>query len=227
MSTDLSDQIRELMERGVRPVSMADVRGRAPARVTPLRRVAARSGRGRGPLILAAAVAVAACLALAVTVLIPGGTGPGGPPARLAAWTVVKQPGGSVMVTLHQVRDPAPLQRTLRADGIPARVVFAKNTDPGSPIPGCHVYPIGGAGGTPLSVWGKVFFGPHTKVANGDFWIYPSAIPPGMGVVVSMVVGRFRLTLNPGGHVLGGGSRYSVTAVGLYLVKASPRCTGS
>jgi hypothetical protein len=48
-----------------------------------------------------------------------------------------------------------------------------------------------------------------------------------MGVVVSMVVGRFRLTLNPGGHVLGGGSRYSVTAVGLYLVKASPRCTGS
>lgn len=227
MSTDLSDQIRELMERGVRPVSMADLQERAPVRVTLLRRAAARSGRSRGRLILAGAVAAAVCLALAVAVLMPGGSGYGAGPARLTAWMVVKQPGGSVMVTLRQVRDPGRLQHTLRADGLPAHVVFAKNTDPGSPIPGCDVYPIGGAGGTPLSVWGKVFFGPHKKVTTGDFWIYPSAIPRGMGVVVSMVVGRFKLTLHPGGHVLAGGSKYSVTAVGLYLVKASPRCTGS
>lgn len=227
MSTDLSDQIRDLMERGVRPLSMADVQERAPVRVTPLRRAAARSGPSRGRLILAGAVTVAACLVLAVAVFIPGGAGKGAGPSRLAAWTVVKEPGGSVMVTLHQVRDPARLQHTLRADGIAAHVLFAENADSGAHIPGCHVYPIGGAGGTPLSVWGKVFFGPHTKVTNGDFWIYPSAIPRGLGVAVSMVVGRYKLTINPGGHVLGGGSKYSVTAVGLYLVKASRRCTGS
>src|SRR5262249_61118494 len=49
MSTDLSDQIHELMERGVRPVSMADIESRAPARGTALRTTAYRSaGPGRG-----------------------------------------------------------------------------------------------------------------------------------------------------------------------------------
>jgi hypothetical protein len=44
MSTDLSDQIHELMERGLRPVSMADIESRAPARVTAPRRAAYRPG---------------------------------------------------------------------------------------------------------------------------------------------------------------------------------------
>jgi hypothetical protein len=44
MSTNLSEQIHELMERGVRPVAMADIESRAPARVTALRKAADRRG---------------------------------------------------------------------------------------------------------------------------------------------------------------------------------------
>jgi hypothetical protein len=72
MRTDLGDQIHELMERGLRPVSMADIENRSPARVTAVRSAVARLGLGRGRLILAGAVGIAACVALAVTALLPG-----------------------------------------------------------------------------------------------------------------------------------------------------------
>ena len=35
---------------------------------------------------------------------------------QLTAWTVVKQPGGNIKVTIHELRDPAGVQRRLRAD---------------------------------------------------------------------------------------------------------------
>ena len=72
MRTDLGDQIHELMERGLRLVSMADIENRSPARVRALRSAVARSGLGRGRLILAGAAGIAACVALAVTALLPG-----------------------------------------------------------------------------------------------------------------------------------------------------------
>jgi len=72
MRTDLGDQIHELMERGLRTVSMADIENRSPARVTAVRSAVARLGLGRGRLILAGAVGIAACVALAVTALLPG-----------------------------------------------------------------------------------------------------------------------------------------------------------
>lgn len=78
MRADLGDQIHELMERGLRPVSMADIEARPPARVTVMRRAVARSGPGRGRLILAGTAGIAACVVLAVTALIPGsGSGSG------------------------------------------------------------------------------------------------------------------------------------------------------
>ncbi|MGA8458316.1 MAG: hypothetical protein WB800_23130, partial [Streptosporangiaceae bacterium] len=76
MSTDLSDQIHELMERGVRPVSMADIERRAPVRVSALpgRPRPVRRGRvltrrlGWPQLAVGAAAAVtAAAVTLAVT----------------------------------------------------------------------------------------------------------------------------------------------------------------
>jgi hypothetical protein len=85
MSTDLSDQIHELMERGVRPVSMADIERRASARVTALpgRRRPVRPGGvvtrwlGWPQLAVGAAAAVtAAAVTLAVTL--------GGSPGRTA-----------------------------------------------------------------------------------------------------------------------------------------------
>ena len=85
MSTDLSDQIHELMERGVRPVSMADIERRAPVRVSALpgRPRPVRRGRvltrrlGWPQLAVGAAAAVtAAAVTLAVTLGgSPGRTG--------------------------------------------------------------------------------------------------------------------------------------------------------
>jgi hypothetical protein len=229
MRTDLGEQIHELMERGLRPVSMAEIESRSPVRATRLRRAVTWSGLGHGRLILAGAAGLAACAALAVAVLLPGngtGTGAGTGPGRLAAWTVARQPGGSVMVTLHQVRDPARLQRTLHADGIPARIsVNRQKVENSLDVPGCHVYPLGAPGGTPFALWRRVFYGPHTKVASYTFWVYPSAIPHGRGVVIVIHYGPAKLSNSdqrPGADL-----GYGVDSYSLYLANATPECTGS
>ncbi|HEX3493522.1 MAG TPA: hypothetical protein VHU92_29565, partial [Streptosporangiaceae bacterium] len=53
-----------------------------------------------------------------------GGTRPANGPARLAAWTVVRQPDGVLRIYVRQLRDPAGLQAMLRRDGVPARLEF-------------------------------------------------------------------------------------------------------
>jgi hypothetical protein len=231
MRPDLGGQIRELMERGQRPVSMTDIDDRSPVRITTMRRVAARSGPRRGRLILAGAAAAALCTAVAVAPVLPGG-GPGSStgPARLAAWAVVKQPDGSVMVTLNEIDDPARLQQTLRADRIPAKVfVNRQQVENSLDIPGCHVYPLGppgGApGGTPLAVWQRVFYGRHTNVRANTFWIYPSAIPHGQGVAIAIAYGPAKLV--NGDYRPGVDLGYGVDSYSLYLVNATPECTGS
>jgi hypothetical protein len=113
MSTDLSDQIHELMERGLRPVSMADIESRAPARVNPLQKAAHRLGRpgaaGRGPMLarrgwpkLALCAAALAAIAVAVPLMLGGSpsrsSGPAfptlpAPPTSADAPPVVVSPG--------------------------------------------------------------------------------------------------------------------------------------
>ena len=73
----------------------------------------------RMPTALAAA-AVAACLALAVPAMLPAGPPDRGASVSLAAWTVTREPGGLVAVTIRELRDAARLQRMLRSDGLPA-----------------------------------------------------------------------------------------------------------
>lgn len=74
----------------------------------------------------AGALAVAGGAALAVTALVPSGHQPGHPAsARLAAWTVTRQAGGDIDVTISQLKNPAGLQTTLRADGLPVNVSFS------------------------------------------------------------------------------------------------------
>ena len=98
MKADLAGQIHELMERGMRPVTMADVTSRAPVRMTVLQRArvrsprastrlarapggspASRSDRGIGPrsnprrprrAILAAGAATAAVAIIATAVIV-------------------------------------------------------------------------------------------------------------------------------------------------------------
>ena len=76
-------------------------------------------------LIGVAAAAVAAAVALALVPGSParhGGSQGGG--ATLAAWSVIKERHGLIKVTIRELRDPAGLQRTLRAAGVPANVRF-------------------------------------------------------------------------------------------------------
>jgi hypothetical protein len=98
-----------------------------------------------------ATLAVAAGAVLAVTMLAPAGhpAGPragsqaagqasGQPAIQLAAWTVTKLADGKISVTIRELEDPAGLQSTLRADGVPASVTFASQQNPA-----CRPYPAG------------------------------------------------------------------------------------
>lgn len=94
---------------------------RARAQVT---RPSRRRGFAGPTLIGVATAAVAATVALA---LLPGSQaghrgGQGG--VKLAAWAVIKERHGLVKVTIRELRDPAGLQKTLRAAGLPANVRF-------------------------------------------------------------------------------------------------------
>ena len=165
---------------------------------------------------LAGAAGTVAALALAVAALVPGSgraTAPGGSTGtqQLAAWTVVSQQGGSVKVILRgaHIRDVAGLQDKLRADGIPARVAHIGYLRPPLTVPGCQVFGDWSAepGGTSYTLWRKIFYGPHTgQQSNHAFWVYRSAIPRGLGVLVDI---------------------YYDGTYGLYTVKASPQCTGT
>lgn len=169
----------------------------------------------RLPALAGAAVTVAA-LALAVAALVPGSGSARAPgrstgTERLAAWTVVSQQGGSVKVTLRwpHIRDVAGLQDKLRSDGIPARVARIGYLRPPLSVPGCQVFGdwSTGPGGISKALWHKIFYGPHTgQQSNHAFWVYRPAIPPGLGVLVDI---------------------YYDGTFGLYVVKASPQCTGT
>jgi hypothetical protein len=171
--------------------------------------------RRRLPGLAGAAVTVAA-LALAVAALVPGGGSAMAPAGstgteRLAAWTVVSHPNGSVMVALRWpgIGDVAGLQDKLRADGIPARVARIRYLHPPLNVPGCYVFRDwnAGPGGVSYTLWRKIFYGPHTgQQSNHAFWVYRSAIPRGLGVLVDI---------------------YYDGTFGLYVVKASPQCTGT
>jgi hypothetical protein len=152
---------------------------------------------------VAGALAVAAGAALAVTALIPSGH-PGSPQPRtqLAAWTVAKQPDGTIDVTIRELRDPAGLQAKLRADGVPA-VVSGLSGRPAA----CRSYPLN------ESLIKAIYQFRPTGFRSGDLAvlvIHPSAVPDGIGLSIAYV------------HSAGG-----VQALGVGLVHASQQCTGS
>ena len=109
-----------------------------------------------------------------------------------AAWTVRRAPDGTITVDVKQLRDPAGLQRTLRAEGVPAYVryipiVVAK---PGSSVtsyPACSYNPPGPE--LSPSAFNKVFsFAPPAVEAQGEisFMIHPAAIPRGTAVFIEV-----------------------------------------
>jgi hypothetical protein len=170
-------------------------------------------------------LAAAAGAALAVITLLPGGHQPGPrpsppPTAQLAAWTVTKQAGGIIKVTIYELRDPAELQRQLRADGVPASVTLT-----GQENPSCRPYPASAAlRKRVLSITFDVVpvqhQGPPPSTSPPQpnlvlvFHISPSALPPGAGVQIATSYSPVR----PG---------LAQATLGSGLVYASPQCTGS
>jgi hypothetical protein len=155
--------------------------------------------------VLALAVAAALGLATLAPASHPASPRPG---VRLAAWTVTRQPGGNIKVAIRRLHNPAGLQRTLRADGVPATVTFLTQQNPA-----CHPWPGAALQGmhTPAgdALFNNVFpplpLGPH----SGVIVIHPSALPRGGGVQLAAGFGR------------------TSTSIGAGLVRASPECTGS
>jgi len=216
--------------------SLAGVHKNTPADVI------AREGRARrrrhALASLAGATAAVAGIALAITALAGPGhpTSQSGSPARhtdavrLAAWTVAKQANGDITVTVRQLSDPSGLQRTLRADGVPASV-----TSVTSPAPSCHPYPMTQA--LLASVYpGQKTTGAGTTVLTID----PSALPSGAGVQLGAAFGQqtgdrglhraaVRQTINHAVHQPvhrgAAGADNGVLRVGLVFV--SQQCTGS
>jgi len=187
------------------PVEQIISRGRS---VRARRRIAGIGG----------ALTVAAGAALAVTALVASGhPASPQPTARLAAWTVTRQADGSVSVTFRELRDPAGLQRTLRADGVPASVTFF-----GQQSPACRPYPyhpgmnpsearrqtiiMGTPGGGSSS---SVVVRPLPPPRSG-LSIRPSALPSGVGLQIGA-----------------GPIRPHSLRIWAGLVQVSQHCTGS
>jgi hypothetical protein len=190
--------------------SVTGVRMNIPAEQIVSRSRAIRARR-RIPA-LAGALAVAAGTVLAVPSLLPASQQPSHPArAQLAAWTVVKQADGGIRVTIHELRDPAALQRRLRADGVPVSVTFI-----GQSNPACQPYGFGGS----QSQHRQLLGGMVTSLPPGHdnlrvLVIHPSAFPAGAGLAIAAG--------HPGQSPRGGGIELTVGPP----VKASPQCTGS
>jgi hypothetical protein len=96
---------------------------------------------------------------------------PGSHPAnvRLAAWTVAKQASGDIDVTINQLKDPAGLQATLRADGLPVSVSFS------GPMLSASCQPYEASMSTLRAVG---------QFQSDGLTIDPSALPSGTGVAI-------------------------------------------
>ena len=150
--------------------SVAEVRS-----ATPVDQIIGRGrrirARRRTPQAAVAALTVAAGAALAVTTLQPSGQAASHPGSvQLAAWTVARQANGDIDITVNQLKDPAGLQATLRAEGLPAIVSFTGPTLSAA----CQGYPA--SRGELRAV--AQFHG------SGGITIDPSALPPGAGVFI-------------------------------------------
>jgi hypothetical protein len=226
---DLSTAVRESVAdiHSTTPVTQIISRGRA---VRARRRIPGTAG----------ALAVAAGAALAVTALVPS-SHPGLPSsthlissragshpasARLAAWTVARQPDGDIDITINQLQNPAGLQSTLRADGLPVNVTFSGP----SLNAACQPIPAGSSDDplTAVAQW-------HMNDDSAFLVIDPSALPSGVGVAIFDEPGAGLPSPSPGTPTYVGPGQPPVIksppsgitgplAVG--LVYASQQCTG-
>lgn len=226
---ELAGLLRASLATATLDVPLAETTRRG--RRLQVRRRFARIGSG---------VAVAAAAAIAVPLLSgSAATGPGtaaGNGVRLAAWTVSLKPDGLVIVQVNQLKDPAGLQRALRAQGVPAAVRFQAAgkmsltpplprecadtglSDKASGLLQEKILPDPMVPGSEHKITGYTILNGHkTKETStsgeseyppSDLIIRPSAIPAGIGLNITV-----DWAPNSSGWSLG-------------LVKATPACTG-
>jgi hypothetical protein len=190
--------------------SVANVHMTVPAEQITSRGRALRRRR-RLPALAGAAATAGATIGLTAGALLPA-SGPA--TTALAAWTVTKAHNGTVTITVRQFRDPAGLQRALRADGVPASVWSV-----GRPNPACHpVRPVpNGLYTSPKHARQHVGNGAQTV-----FVIHPAALPPRTGVSIASNWQPIPPNWHPRWHW--GELKFTVLVTG--LVRASAPCTG-
>jgi hypothetical protein len=180
---------------------------------------ARRPGWSRLAAATVAAVAVAG-VALAVATHHSGSRTSGIAPARLVAWTVQRVPGGTIRVTIRELRDAAGLQARLRVDGVPANVMFLQHsfmpTTSASAIPrSCRAPHMSDKANATLQEKIMPFPGPFAVGPNSVVLVIrPSAIPAGIGLFIEASAASQGTT----------GSGFELQTD---LVQASPLCTGS
>jgi hypothetical protein len=206
--TDLATLVRDAMRDTHMTVPESDITRRARTLRTR-RRVAAGGAAVAG---LAAAALAVATLAAPASSPAPGQAQN---TAQLTAWTVTKEPGGVIHVTIRELKDPAGLQARLRADGVPVNVSFS------GPNPACDPYypdyryiPT-----LPIHYLGK----------PGNF--YPWTHSYDNGSVTMSVTSPSDLTLVVRPARMPRGTGFQIvalrgTVVAWGLVKTSPACTG-
>jgi hypothetical protein len=198
--------------------SFTDLHGTTPVEQIVRRGRAIRTWR-RIPLLTGAVVVVGTALVLSG--LLPGRR-PSARPSRLpavqlAAWTVSKQSDGTVRVTIRELRDPAELQRQLRADGVPASVTLL-----GQENPSCRAYAASQALrqrvlSISFDVIPLVHQGPPSTPPEPNlvlvFHINPAALPAGTGVQIATSFTPVRVGL-------------ATSSIRSALVYTSSQCTG-
>ena len=132
--------------------------------------------------------AVAAIVAVAMFALpLSGRSDQGTPPVRLAAWTVIDEPGGKIGVTIRDLNDPAGLQRRLRADGVPVTIRylpdFGGKRAADHSLHLCLYRPGGNRLFVTMSRILPVKSSPRGQIA---FTIKPSAIPAGLALWIEV-----------------------------------------
>jgi hypothetical protein len=152
---------------------------------------AGRWWRHRRTVLLAACVtAAAAAAAVVVPAVVPGG---GAGPLVTAAWAVLRNPNGTIKVTMKEARDAAGLQAALRSEGIQAYIKYIPwVSDPSGPVTQypaeeCHaatIYPA-----SPANIVEKVFPFPAGGAPNQGYavTINPKAIPPGDAILIQVI----------------------------------------
>jgi hypothetical protein len=207
---DLMTAVRESFTdlRSATPVERIVNRGRT---VRARRRIPVAAGA----LALVAGAAVAAT---AVAGTAPAaGHQPGHPVrAQLAAWTVARHADGDIYITVNQLQDPAGLQSTLRADGLPVNVSFSRPPLPAS----CQ--PYNPSRSVLRSVATFSTGGRRTYLV-----IHPSALPSGVGVAIFDDPGTAPSSASTQTQGDRNAPPPGITGpLAIGLVYASPQCTG-